>query len=276
MNNGTKMDRRNFLKVAGKTVGIAAGVNLLSPGSSTAASSRSDLDKYDFLLPRVKFASQSGVHDYWHARPGGDANLLRELQKVIRCKVKHVPGTSHWLPAKASEGQFNVVVSFDEPDEIRKYPLLFMTGESPYKFSSVQKRNMANYVKQGGFLLMDDCMAGANMDLFYQCSHSLLEEIFGKGSVKVVPNSHEIFNNVYDLSSIGLPYMNGKQRGARGIFIDGRLAILLSSHDIHCGWFDGAGTRFRYRAEPENGIGPWSYKEAINMGINMIMYAVSH
>jgi len=276
MKNNNEMNRRYFLEVAGKTVGFAAGLNLLSPSLTLASSKQSDLDKYDFLLPRVKFASQTGVHDYWHARPGGDANLLNELKKVIRCKVKPVLGTNNWNPPKASEGQFNAVVSFEEPEELINYPMLLMTGESPYRFSRDQKEGMVNYVKQGGFLFMEDCMANSVRDLFYQCSYKLLEELFGRGSIKRIPNSHEIFNNVYDLSNIGLPLMNGIEHGARGIFIDGRLAILLSSHDIHCGWCDRAGNIFRYQANPSGCIGPWSYKEAIRMGINMVMYAISH
>lgn len=276
MTERNEMNRRYFLEVAGKTVGLTAGLNLLSTSSAMAASKQSDLDKYDFLLPRLKFASQTGVHDYWHARPGGDANLLNEMKKVIRCKTKPVLGTNNWSPSKASENQFNAVVSFDEPEELINYPMLLMTGESPYRLSRDQKQSMVNYVKQGGFLFMDDCMSEQHRDLFYQSSYKLLEELFGRGSVKRVPNSHEIFNNVYDLSNIGLPFMNGVENGARGIFIDGRLAILLSSHDVHCGWCDRAGHVFKYQANPSGGIGPWSYKEAIRMGINMIMYAISH
>ena len=272
-----KINRRYFLEAAGKTIGLtAAGVNLLPQTAFAADSKQSDLEKYDFLLPRVKFASQKGVHDYWHARPGGDANLLNEFKKVIRCNVKPVRGTNNWQPPQASEGQLNAVVSFDQPDELKNYPLLFMTGESPYTFTKQQKQSMVNYVKQGGFLFMEDCMSNYYRDLFYRCSYKLLEELFGRGSIQKVPNSHEIFNNVYDLSSIGMPLMNGIENGARGIFIDGRLAILLSSHDVHCGWCDKAGNIFKYKADPAGCIGPWSYKEAIRMGINMIMYAISH
>lgn len=272
-----KINRRHFLEVAGKTIGLSTvGINMLSNTATAADSKQSDLEKYDFLLPRVEFASQTGVHDYWHARPGADANLLNELKKVIRCKVKPVRGTQNWQPGQSAKGQLNAVVSFDKPEELVNYPMLFMTGESPFTFNRTQKQNMVNYVKQGGFLFMEDCMSDTYKDLFYRCAYKLLEELFGAGSIKRVPNSHEIFNNVYDLSNIGLPFMNGVENGARGIFIDGRLAILLSSHDVHCGWCDKAGNIFRYQAKPGEGIGPWSYKEAIHMGINMIMYAISH
>ena len=50
------------------------------------------------------------------------------------------------------------------------------------------------------------------------------------------------------------------------VFIGDRLAVFLSSTDIHCGWCDSHGFEF----------GKQNYEKAIQMGINIIMYAISH
>ncbi|NIN36200.1 MAG: DUF4159 domain-containing protein, partial [Gammaproteobacteria bacterium] len=42
--------------------------------------------------------------------------------------------------------------------------------------------------------------------------------------------------------------------------------VFLSSTDIHCGWCDSHGFEF----------GKQNYEKAIQMGINIIMYAISH
>jgi hypothetical protein len=68
--------------------------------------------------------------------------------------------------------------------------------------------------------------------------------------------------------------MIGQYHGARGVFVGNRLAVFLSSTDIHCGWADSRGRWFG--AGGKRGIGKHGYKEAIQMGINIIMYAVSH
>jgi len=60
--------------------------------------------------------------------------------------------------------------------------------------------------------------------------------------------------------------MHGQNHGARGVFVDDRLAVFLSSTDIHCGWCDSHGFEF----------GRYNYEKAIQMGINIIMYALSH
>ncbi len=65
---------------------------------------------------------------------------------------------------------------------------------------------------------------------------------------------------------------HGKQHGARGIFIGDRLAVFLASTDIHCGWVDASGRWFGKR----RGSNRQGHTEAIQMGTNLVMYALSH
>jgi hypothetical protein len=281
--NQGKLDRREFLKTAGRTI---AGAALATGGFGSIVEAVSygedsdDLDKYDFILPRVKYVHQKKEVDRWNVRPGGDANLLEEFVSAIRCKVKPIRDTNDWEPQYAEEGQLNAVVTFDNLEELKKYPFLFMTGENFYEFTKKEKVNLKEYIARGGFLYMDDCVVGNGGDFFYKSSYELLEDVFGKGAVKRVPQQHEVFHNVYDLGDTGLPYleyikkrprrglpyMHGQNHGARGVFIGDRLAIFLSSTDIHCGWCDSHGFEW----------GKENYKKAIQMGINIIMYAISH
>jgi hypothetical protein len=289
--NLDEISRRQFLKAAGGIIvgaafcgraGRARGEQDYSPQYVD------DLDRYDFVMPRVRFTHEKREVDRWNVRPGGDANLLREFSSAIRCKVKPIAGALDWQPQWAGEGQLNAVVSFDSIDEVKRYPFLFMTGENHYGFKEKQKENLKEYIYRGGFLLMDDCVVGSGGDFFYKSSYALLEEVFGGGSVRRIPNEHEVFHNVYDLGEAGLPYMqrqnrmvffgargrrqtnlpymHGQNHGARGVFIGERLAVFLSSTDIHCGWCDSHGFEF----------GRASYEKAIQMGVNIIMYAITH
>ena len=294
-NECRKINRRQFLKASGSAIAGAAlataGFGSYIQGSiqgNYPDSGPDDLDKYDFLMPRVKFTHEKREVDRWDVRPGGDANLLRALSLAIRCKTKPIWQAFDWHPQWATQGQLNAVVSFEDFDDLKKYPFLFMTGENHYKFNDREKANLKEYILRGGFLLMDDCVVGNGGDFFYQSSYALLEEVFGPGSVKHIRSEHEVFHNVYDLSDTGLPslqqhtpsltpgsrrpsqsptpYMHGQNHGARGVFIEDRLAIFLSSTDIHCGWCDSHGGVF----------GRHNHEKAIQMGINVIMYAISH
>jgi hypothetical protein len=242
-------------------------------------------DEYDFVLPRVQFKEQGTPGqgkgpDVWNVRPGGDANLLRELAAVIRCKVKPVDAAFDWDPQYAYDGQLNAIVTLDDAEPLREYPFLFMTGENRYELTDSQKQNLQDYIKAGGFLLMDDCVVSDGGDFFYRSSHELLEYLFGRGAVQQIPRDHEIFHNIYDLREVGLPTLeyirrrgmrgmrqtHGQNHGARGVFIGDRLAVFLSSTDLHCGWCDSHGIEW----------GPDGYRKTIQWGINLILYALTH
>ena len=260
-----KINRRQFLKTTSRTLaGAALASSTLGAVSQRLVRAGHSEDRYDFLMPRVKFACDSRVHAPWNVYPGADRNLLMEFNSVVRCKVKLPSDCKDMNPTYGREDQFNAVVDFTEIEQLRRYPFLFMTAEGYYTFNNTKKTNLKRYIEQGGFLLLDDCVFQSSGDFFYQGSYKLLEEVFGPGSVKRVPNSHEIFHNVYDLGKVGLPVIQGQNHGARGVFVGDRLAVFLSATDIHCGW-----TRFLRTNRQRQ-------KETFQMGINIIMYALSH
>ncbi len=255
------------------------------PSQPAYTASPATYDEYDFVLARVQFKEQGTPGygkgpDVWNVRPGADANLLRELAAVIRCKVKPVEFAPDWDPQYAQPGQLNAVVTFDDAQRLREYPFLFMTGENSYVFSDQQKQNLQDYIKAGGFLLMDDCVVSDGGDFFYRSSYELLENLFGKGSVQQIPREHEVCHNIYDLREVGLPTLeyirrrpyrtmrqtHGQNHGPHGLFIGDRLAIFLSSTDLHCGWCDSHGIEW----------GVDGYRKTIQWGINIIMYAMTH
>ncbi len=254
----------------------------LAPSSQSYTAAPATYDEYDFVLARVQFQEQGMPGrgkgpDVWNVRPGGDANLLRELSHVIRCHVKPVPAFD-WAPQYALDGQLNAIVNLEDPELLREYPFLFMTGENNYQFKDAQKQNLQDYLKAGGFLLMDDCVVGSGGDFFYRSSYELLEQLFGRGSVRPIPREHEVFHNLFDLRTVGLPTLayagrrqgipqtHGLNHGARGIFLRDRLAVFLSSTDLHCGWCDSHGVEW----------GPDGYRQTIQLGINIILYALTH
>ena len=267
------MERREFIKYAALT-GLLGRKVWAKP--SRLELDQADLAHYDFILARVRFADQTQGTDHWQAKPGGDANLLEALSKVARCRTKPIPNTHNWTPKIAHDGQFNAIVSFDESERLKNFPFLFMTGESRFCLNRSQQNHLRDYLQGGGFLLMDDCMAQPNTDYFFQSSVQLMQTVFGPEAVRPIPLDHEIFHNVYDLGQMGLPFCNGVERGAYGVFMGERVAALLSSHDIHCGWCDKTNSTFKGTYQPSRGIGPHQHQHAIRAGINIIMYAISH
>jgi hypothetical protein len=262
------MDRRGFIKtVSAAAAGLAvSSVSLAGMDRLFRTAPKQEEIQYDFLMARVRFDCDRRVSEVWRSYPGAEYNLLSEFSSVVRSKVKLPQNCRNDQPLYGREDQFNAVVSFDDLETFRKYPFALMTSEGSYSFSQNQKENLKNYLRGGGFLLMDDCVYTDNRggDFFYQSSYKLLEEIFGQGSVVRIPKTHEVFHNVFDFGDEGMPYMQGQNYGAHGLFIDNRLAVFLSPSDLHCGW-----------TNPQ-WFGQKKYKSALEMGINIIMYAISH
>ncbi len=268
--NSKDIDRRGFLKVAGKTTAgfalSATGLTFLPASLAQAASKNDEDNKYDFVMPRAKFDCKSSrVIDQWNTVPGGDRQLLESLSSVIRCKVKVSTNCRGPNPGQGQEKHFTHLVEFNDIDEMRKYAFIFMTASGEYEFNDRQKKNLEDYLLGGGFILMDDCVDNdSNGDFFFRSSYELLEEVFGRDAVRPIPLDHEVFHNIYDLGNSGLPYIQGQQYPAQGLFIDKRLAVFLSSTDIHCGW------AYLHTGSFNN------CEQAIQMGINVIMYSISH
>jgi hypothetical protein len=255
-----KVERRGFLKTAGRIVAgaalTAAGIGTVGQDKAYGADPDDDLEKYDFILPRVKFFTDEGPEDYWTVYSEADTNLLRRFSSAVRCKVKLTPDRRR----RGEQSLLNAVVEFSDIETLRKYPFAFMTSQYHYTLSAVEKRNLKRYIQAGGFLMMDDCVSRARGDFFYQSSYKLLEEVFGRPALRPIPNEHEVFHNVYDLGRTGLPHCHGTYHRAQGVFIDDRLAVWLSSTDIHCAW-----------------VGNHTLvKQGIQMGVNILMYALSH
>jgi hypothetical protein len=259
-NRHAQFGRRRFLRTAGTTVTgavLAAGpISAVGENKAYGQSPDYDLEKYDFVLPRVKFSADEGPEDYWTVYPEADTNLLRRFSSVVRCKVKLTPDRRR----RGVQSQLNAVVEFSDIEALRKYPFAFMTSQYHYKLSAPEKRNLKRYILSGGFLMMDDCIAGSSGDHFYQSSYELLKEVFGQAAVRPIPHEHEIFHNVYDLGQTGVPHCYGTYHRAQGVFINDRLAVWLSSTDVHCAWVGN------HRL----------VKQGIKMGVNILMYALTH
>jgi len=273
------LNRRAFLKTTGVqfTAAALAAAGLGSICQQKAHGKKLDADdQYDFLMARVKFDCNMRVNDNWNAFPGGDSNLLKALEQVVRCRVKPMPGCGDRNPRNGREQDFNAVADLTDINELRKYPFLFMTASGSYTLTKEKKSILGKYLTEGGFIYMDDCVHGVNddKDYFFQSSYKTLEDIFGRGSVKPVPNSHEIFHNVYDLGDIGMPHVIGQPHPAHAITVGSRIAAFLSSTDIHCGWVDR--NRQWFGSGGKMGIGKHGHEEAIKIGVNIIMYAISH
>ncbi len=227
---------------------IAAGVALAHP-SATEGSPRATENPHvtpagERALPSIARLRYEGGGD-WYANPSSLQNLLEEIRARTGIPVADQPGE----------------VGPADPD-LSDHPYLYATGHGNMAFTDLEVERLRTYLFEGGFLHVDDN---------YGLDESFRREVarlFPDIPLAEVPLDHPVYGIYYQLPD-GLPKVHehdGEAAQAFGIFIDGRLALFYSfQSDLGDGWEDPA----------VHGDAPEIREQAIQMGVNLFLYALS-
>jgi hypothetical protein len=238
-----RLSRRRFLGTGAAAVGGA----VLGFLGDTAHGDRA-VKTGQFIFPRLQFSVYDRTPDIWNVWPTGDVNLRKQLRELTNINASPDPK----------------VVRLDDFDDMCRHPFVFMTSEGYFRLSKQEERNLREFLERGGFILADDCVYNQKEDRFFRTYNKLLDKLFPDNPMRKIPYDHEIFHVYYDFDK-GCPHMQGVPHGAYGLFErgTGRLMTINCPGDIHCGWCN------RYFSAEQN-------LRAIQMGINVIIYYLSH
>ena len=204
----------------------------------------------EFHWARVKFDTKREIKDKWDINLDYDLDFLNAVNEMTTLKA---------------EVKVNAV-SFDNLTEATKYPMVFIHTEGEPKLSDKEVKNLREYMLRGGLLWVDDCVLDKTGDYFFKGMKEELEtRIFPGKKLELLPITHEIYHTQYEFPE-GLPYFQGVNHGGGGLSDDkGRLMVFLCATDVHCGW-----------SKKDKYFGEKKLLDAYKMGINIIMYALTH
>jgi uncharacterized protein DUF4159 len=153
-------------------------------------------------------------------------------------------------------------------DAILEYPLVYMTGHLPFRFSETERRNARKIVDRGGMLFIDD----HNHDIGGIFHKSAIEEIARTYSMpKDLPNNHPIYTSFFKFDD-GPPAtsheLNGwgdnlVHRNLKAVIQDGRISVLYSNKDYSSEW----------NYHPDNKR--FNAVDNTRFGVNIIVYALT-
>lgn len=250
-----RLSRRRFLTggAAVLTAGLLGRLANLVDGSPVAyADEHGTVNKAvktgKFIFPRLQFSVSDETKDIWNVGPIGDAILRKKLAELTNINVSQEPK----------------VVRLSEFDDLCRQPFVFMTSEGHFRLKKQEEKNMREFLERGGFIHADDCVWKGKEDRFFRCYNELMNKLFPDNPMRKIPLDHEIFRIYYKFPK-GSPHMQGVPHGAYGMFEPGtgRIMTINTPGDLHCGWM------CRYW-KPEKNL------ESIKMGINIILYFLSH
>ena len=202
----------------------------------------------EFFFTRLQY--ESGDWDVDQRMP---SNLLNSLVEYTTLKVD----TQEKIIPLAS-------------DDIFKSPFCYISGHKLVQFTKKERENFEKYVRNGGFVFADDCNHDID-GLFAKSFERQMEEIFGAGELKKIPNNHEIYTIFFEFDD-GPPTTSQELNGwgddlvhedLKAIVINGRIGVLYSNKDYGCEWdYD-----FRNKR--------WYKIDNTRFGVNIVLYALT-
>jgi len=228
----------------------AAFLRLLLGGAAYAAlphAAKAARADYDFWFTRLMY--DSGDWDVDQRMPN---NLITSL----------IDYTSLRVDPKEH------VIALADP-RMLSAPFCYLAGHKLVEFNAAEKRNFARYVRNGGFVFVDDCNHDID-GLFAKSFEAEMAAMFGKSGMRKLPNSHAIYSSFFRFE--GPPATGFELNGwgddlvhdyLQGIEVNGRLGVLYSNKDYGCEWdYDWRNKRFLA-------------EDNTKFGVNIVMYALT-
>lgn len=229
-------------------MGRAAFLSLLAGGLAAAFVRPASAATYDFWFTRLKYASGD-----WDVDQRMPSNIITSL---IDYTILRVDPKEH-------------VIDLSDP-KMLSAPFCYLSGHKLVDFSPAERRNFETYVRNGGFVFVDDCNHDID-GLFAKSFERQMASIFGSSALKKLPNTHAVYKSFFTFD--GPPNTSFELNGwgddlvhdyLKGIEIDGRLGVLYSNKDYGCEWdYDWRNKRFLA-------------EDNTKFAVNIVIYALSN
>ncbi|MFC1555746.1 DUF4159 domain-containing protein [candidate division KSB1 bacterium] len=148
-------------------------------------------------------------------------------------------------------------------DDLFSYPYLYITGHGNIRFSDSEAARLRQHLTSGGFLHADD---NYGMDQYFRQE---MKKVFPDKEWVELPFNHDIYHAHYNFPN-GIPKIHEHDGGpgkGLALFHEGRLVVFYSLNtDLGDGWEDE-----NVHNDP-NAI----REAALQMGVNIIVYALTH
>ncbi len=212
--------------------------------------------------------------------PASDLNFSLRLSELTTIEVN-----------RDGHGEIVHAVVKLTDDELFDYPFIYMLEVGALEFSEAEQDRLRAYLLRGGFLMVDDFWGDAAWDNWeYEIGQVFPPD---KYPIKDIPLDHPLFNIVFKLKEVPQVPAVGRydQWAATGSAYEGQPTTDPSPHcrgiwDVREGKEDrlmmvimhntDLGDGWEREGEDERYFHEFSAKRAYPMGINIVVYAMTH
>jgi hypothetical protein len=237
-----------------------------------------DFKKDAFTFTRLQYVARHDLYGRGHTDPEDRFLIDFPLSDL---DLSH---RLHQMTSLSVDPDGRVVKMTDK--ELTEYPFLYVVEPGRGVFKDEELPIMRKYLLNGGFLMFDDFWGDREWEAFAAEMERLFpERQYPKQKIVDLAPDHPVFHSVFDLKEKpqvpGIPhfvrwgrsyerYADGQEVHYRGIFDDkGRLMVMICHNtDLGDGW--------EREGENEEYFRQFSEPKAFPMGINIIVYAMTH
>mgnify|MGYP005725248255 CR=1 FL=1 len=207
---------------------------------------------------------------------------MRKISKFFFTRLQYTSGnwnTDQRMPSNLLNSLIEyTTIEVDERERIIPLgdksmlhsPFCYLSGHKLVQFNAQERENFETYVRNGGFVFVDDCNHDID-GLFARSFERQMKEIFGEQALQKLPNDHEIYSAFFEFEN-GPPTTSFELNGwgddlvhdyLKAIEIDGRIGVLYSNKDYGCEW------DYDYRNKR------WLSVDNTRFGVNIVVYAMT-
>jgi len=238
---------------------LKLGANLIAYATATKAMGASLAESRVYVDQEVsradKFRIGQVMHGgQWNPDPAGLSTLLDTVSGTSSMKVSFAT-----QPLKL------------DGEQLTSFPFIYMTGHTDFALSNAEVAALQKYLKAGGFLMADACCGRKAFDAAFRRE---LKRVLPEHKLETLDPRHPLYSVHYKVGAVNYSQaavVQGKVKSPgpaalEGITVNGELAVVYSPYDMGCGW--------ELKPHPY-GIG-YESADAVKLGVNTVMYAVTH
>jgi hypothetical protein len=215
---------------------------------------QNDPPQTEFVLARWHYtAGRYGGGGWSHDYPTAEEHILQIMKEVTGINVDRLSYR---------------VVELGSP-EIFEYPFSYVSEPGEMELTDHEVANLREYIDRGGFVMIDDFGGQGQGPQEFEAFRDNLIRAFPDRDMFLLDDSHEMLNTFYEIDSIQTVHPMSLVKSVFYGYPDAGNRLCM----IVC-YANDVGDYWEFIDEPRYAVKPSA--EALKLGINFVMYAMTH
>jgi hypothetical protein len=212
-----------------------------------------------FTFARIKYRGTGMGAGWLHDWPRAESHFMRIMREITAMRP--------FVEAGPIVG--GNILALDDPN-LMKYPVAYLSEPGGWFPNQKEAEGLRNYLLKGGFLIVDD-FDGGSMNQDWHHFVGVMRQVLPQNRIVEIEQTHPIFDSFFKIDFQQLvSYGTGDKPGYYAVFKDNdprkRVMVIINfNQDIGDYW-----------EWSDRGFSPVPTNEAYKLGVNYLIYALTH